>query len=124
MDGLEDDFVLDGALMVVDSFATYRWVPGRSLWLPVRPHVMVVDASNHSSWDPGQDFWRALRHREEGLPDGLSACETFRACPDCDDDVGVVEGAPHRRAQRRRPPVSRREQRRRLGLVSSVRISM
>ena len=27
-------------------------------------------------------------------PDGLSACETFRACTDCNGDVGVVEDAP------------------------------
>ena len=94
MDGLEEDFVLDGALMVVDAKATYRWVPERSLWMPVRAHVMVVDASNHSGWDPGRDFWRSLHHREEAPPDGLSACETFRTCPDCDGDVGVVERAP------------------------------
>ena len=94
MDGLEEDFVLDGALMVVDAFATYRWVPERSLWMPVRAQVMVVDASNHSGLDPGRDFWRSLHHREEAPPDGLSDCETVRACPDCDGDVGVVEGAP------------------------------
>jgi hypothetical protein len=28
------------------------------------------------------------------LPRGLSACETFRACPDCGGDVGAVEDAP------------------------------
>jgi hypothetical protein len=50
LDGLED--VLDGAFMVVDAFATYRWTPERSLWMPVRAHVMMVDASNHSGWDP------------------------------------------------------------------------
>ena len=60
----------------------------------VRAHVMMVDASNHSGWDPGRDFWRSLRHREEAPPDGLSACETFRACPDCGGVVGVVEDAP------------------------------
>jgi hypothetical protein len=92
LDGLED--VLDGAFMVVDAFATYRWTPERSLWMPVRAHTMMVDASNHSGWDPGRDFWRSLRHREEAPPDGLSACETFRACPDCGGDVGVVEDAP------------------------------
>jgi hypothetical protein len=27
-------------------------------------------------------------------PDGLSACETFRACPDCGGDVGAVEDPP------------------------------
>ena len=80
--------------MVVDSFATYRWVPGRNLWLPVRTQVMVVDPSNHSGWDPGREFWRSPRHREEAPPDGLSDCETVRACPDCDGDVGVVKGAP------------------------------
>jgi hypothetical protein len=84
MDGLEEDF-LGGALMVVDAFATYRWVPERSLWMPpVRAQVTVVDASNHSGWDPGRDFWLSLRHREEAPPDGLSACETFRACSGCD----------------------------------------
>ena len=62
--------------------------------MPVRAHVMMADASNHSGWDPGRDFWRCLRHREEAPPDGLSACETFRACPDCGGDVGVVEDAP------------------------------
>ena len=36
MDGLAEDF-LDGALVVVDAVATYRWVPERSLWMPVRP---------------------------------------------------------------------------------------
>ena len=92
LDGLE--YVLDGAFMVVDAFATYRWTPERSLWMPVRAHVMMVDASNHSGWDPGRDFWRSLRHRQEAPPDGLSACETFRACPDCGGDVGVVEDAP------------------------------
>ena len=56
--------------------------------------VMVVDASNHSGWDPGRDFWRSLRHREKAPPDGLSDCETVRVCPECDGDVGVVEGAP------------------------------
>ena len=66
----------------------------RSLWMHVRAHVMMVDASNHSGWDPGRDFWRSLRHREEAPPDGLSACETFRACPDCGGVVGVVEDAP------------------------------
>ena len=66
----------------------------RSLWMHVRALVMMVDASNHSGWDPGRDFWRSLRHREEAPPDGLSACETFRACPDCGGVVGVVEDAP------------------------------
>jgi hypothetical protein len=80
--------------MLVDAFATNRWTPERSLWMPVRAQVMVVDASNHSGWDPGRDFWRSLRHREEAPPDGLSACETFRVCPDCDGDVGVIEDAP------------------------------
>ena len=95
LDGLEDDLVLDGALMVVDAIVTtYRWTPERSLWMPVRAQVMVVDASNHSGWDPGRDFWRSLRHREEAPPDGFSACETFRVCPDCDGDVGVIEDAP------------------------------
>jgi len=55
---------------------------------------MMVDASNHSGWDPGLDFWRPLHHREEAPPDGLSACEAFRACPDCCGFVGVVEDAP------------------------------
>ena len=50
LDGLE--YVLDGAFMVVDAFGTYRWTPERSLWMPVRAHVMMVDASNHSGWDP------------------------------------------------------------------------
>jgi len=50
LDGLED--VLDGAFMVVDAFDTYPWTPERSLWMPVRAHVMMVDASNHSGWDP------------------------------------------------------------------------
>ena len=62
--------------------------------MPVRAQVIVVDASNHSGWDPGLDFWMSLHHREEAPPYCLSACETFRACPDCDCDVGVVEGAP------------------------------
>ena len=66
----------------------------RSLLMHVCAHVMMVDASNHSGWDPGRDFWRSLRHREEAPPDGLSACETFRACPDCGGVVGVVEDAP------------------------------
>ena len=66
----------------------------RSLLMHVCAHVMMVDASNHSGWDPGRDFWRSLRHREEVPPDGLSACETFRACPDCGGVVGVVEDAP------------------------------
>jgi hypothetical protein len=55
---------------------------------------MVVDASNHSSWDTGRDFWRSLHHREEAHPDGLSDCETARACHECDGDIDVVEGAP------------------------------
>jgi hypothetical protein len=59
----------------------------------VHAHVMMVDASNHIGWDPGLDFLRSLRHREEA-PDGLSACETFRACPDCIGIVGVLEDAP------------------------------
>ena len=42
----------------------------------------------------GGPFLRSLRHREEAPPDGLSACETFRACTDCNGDVGVVEDAP------------------------------
>ena len=54
----------------------------------------LADASNHRGWDPGQDFWRSPRHREEAPPDGLSACETFRACPACGGDVGAVEDAP------------------------------
>ena len=62
--------------------------------MPVRAQVIVVDASNHNGWDPGLDFWMSLHHREEAPPYCLSACETFRACPDCDGDVGVVEGAP------------------------------
>ena len=56
MDGREQEIVLDGSLMVVDALATYRWIPGRHLWLPVRAQVMVVDASNHSGLDPGRDF--------------------------------------------------------------------
>ena len=36
MDGREEEIVLDGSLMVVDAFATYRWDPGRHLWLPMR----------------------------------------------------------------------------------------
>ncbi len=42
----------------------------------------------------GGTFGGPLRHREEAPPDGLSACETFRACPDCGGNVGVVEDAP------------------------------
>ena len=44
--------------------------------------------------DPGRDFWRSLRHRDEAPPAGLSACETFRACPDYGGGVGAVEDAP------------------------------
>ena len=68
------------------------------------PTTVALDACARSSHGgrryqaqrlgPGGDFWRSLRHREEAPPDGLSACETFRACPDCDGDVGVVEDAP------------------------------
>jgi hypothetical protein len=78
LDGLEDDLVLGGALLVVDDFAIYRWSPERWLWMPVRIQVMMVDASNHRGWDPGRDFWRSLRHCEEAPPAGLSACETSR----------------------------------------------
>ena len=95
--GFEPDTMattLDGAYMVVDAFATYRWDHGRNLWLPVYIQAMVVAVSNHSGWDPGREFWRSPRHREEAPPDGLSDCETVRACPDCDGDVGVVEGVP------------------------------
>ena len=90
----------------------------------VRAHVMLVDASNHSGWDPGRDFWRSLRHREEAPPDGLSACETFHACPDCGGVVGVVEDAPSDASSDVDLPASRRDQRGRLlGLVSNVRTS-
>ena len=91
----------------------------------VHAHVMMVDASNHIGWDPGLDFLRSLRHREEA-PDGLSACETFRACPDCIGIVGVLEDAPSDASSDvDLPPASRRHQLRRLlGQVSNVRTSM
>jgi len=57
-EGLEDDLVLGGALLVADAFAVYSWSPERRLWIPVRVQVMMVDASNHCGWDPGRDFWR------------------------------------------------------------------
>ena len=60
-EGLEDDLVLGGSLLVADAFAVYRWSPERRLWILVRVHVMMVDASNHYGWDPGRDFWRSLR---------------------------------------------------------------
>ena len=60
-DGLEDDLVLGGALLVADAFTVYSWSPERRLWIPVRVQVMMVDASNHRGWDPGRDFWRSLR---------------------------------------------------------------
>jgi hypothetical protein len=64
-DGLEDDLVLGGALLVADAFAVYSWSPERRLWIPVRVQVMMVDASNHCGWDPGRDFWRSLRLSDE-----------------------------------------------------------
>ena len=64
-EGLEDDLVLGGALLVADAFAVYRWSPERRLWMPVRVQVMMVDASNHRGWDPGRDFWRSLRLSDE-----------------------------------------------------------
>ena len=64
-EGLEDDLVLGGALLVADAFAVYRWSPERRLWIPVRVQVMMVDAYNHRGWDPGRDFWRSLRLSEE-----------------------------------------------------------
>ena len=66
-EGFEPDTLathLDGAYMVVDAFATYRWDHGRNLWLPVCVQAMVVAVSNHSCWDPGRAFWRSLRHHE------------------------------------------------------------
>ena len=65
LDGLEDDLVLGGALLVADAFAVYSWSPERRLWIPVRVQVMMVDASNHCGWDPGRDFWRSLRLSDE-----------------------------------------------------------
>ena len=65
LDGLEDDLVLGGALLVADAFAVYSWSPERRLWIPVRVQVMMVDASNHRCWDPGWDFWRSLRLSDE-----------------------------------------------------------
>ena len=64
-DGLEDDLVLGGALLVADAFAVYSWSPERRLWIPVRVQAMMVDASNHCGWDPGRDFWRSLRLSDE-----------------------------------------------------------
>jgi hypothetical protein len=64
-DGLEDDLVLGGALLVADAFAVYSWSPERRLWIPVRVQVLMVDASNHCGWDPGRDFWRSLRLSDE-----------------------------------------------------------
>jgi hypothetical protein len=55
---------LDGAYLVVDAFATYRWDHGRNLWLSVCVQAMVVAVSNHSGWDPGRAFWRSLRRHE------------------------------------------------------------
>ena len=65
LDGLEDDLVLGGALLVADAFAVYSWSPERRLWIPVRVQVMMVDDSNHCGWDPGRAFWRSLRLSDE-----------------------------------------------------------
>jgi hypothetical protein len=68
-EGLEDDLVLGGALLVADAFAVYSWSPKRRLWKQVRVQVMMVDASNHCCWDPGRDFWRSLRlHLRDEAP--------------------------------------------------------
>ena len=64
VEGFDGGPTLDGAYMVVDAFATYRWDHGRNLWLPVCAQAMVVDVSNHRGWDPGRDFWRSLRHHK------------------------------------------------------------
>jgi hypothetical protein len=45
-------------------------------------------------WDRSFSQLIPISALEEAPPDGLSACETFRACPDCGGDVGAVEDAP------------------------------
>jgi len=115
LDGLEDDLVLGGALLMVDAFAIYRWSPERRLWMPVRVQVMMVQPPRLG---PGAGFLEV-----PASPRRSSSCWSL-----CLRDLPCVprlrrrcrcrRGCSQRREQRRRPPASQWDhQRRRLGDV-------